>query len=116
MFKIKNYKKGQLGSLIVILLFILIVWLIIIGKRDCDNNGDCPEYSYCGSDYSCHQYEIKETVAKHEYFHGYSIAIAALIILDDSSFSSIINSFSFRALREFLLNKLAFSVFSVCSV
>ena len=42
--------------LIVFLIVFLIGWAINTVGRECNSNGDCRENSYCGSDFSCHEF------------------------------------------------------------
>ncbi|MBU0628211.1 MAG: hypothetical protein KKC75_03410 [Nanoarchaeota archaeon] len=48
---------GGLTAIIIILIVIVFLgWLININSRECSSNKDCKGDSYCGSDFSCHQY------------------------------------------------------------
>lgn len=64
-------KKGDAGLTAIIIILIIIIflgWLVKTGGRECNSNSDCGEYSYCGSDFSCHEFQIIErTVVKRPY-------------------------------------------------
>ena len=76
---------GGLTALIIILLIIIFLsGLISINSRECNSNKDCSKDSYCGSDFSCHQFPIIEktvTISKGSYTLPILIICLTAIIL-----------------------------------
>ncbi len=54
--------------------------------KECKVNSDCAQNSYCGSDFSCHDYpNIQNTIVKNDFtvpavVLGLSIVLAAMIL------------------------------------
>ncbi len=80
-------KKGVLWLyLIAIVLGIVIVIMVSsnLALRECSNNGDCPDDSYCSSNYQCIQYPEQIVVKQNNYLPaaivlGVSMMVAAYI-------------------------------------
>ena len=75
-------KKGNAVAIIAIVLafIILIMFLVNIGGRECKNNRDCTENSYCGTDYECHQFPSQVVVKESSYIPAAIIIGVALIV------------------------------------
>tara|TARA_Y100000310_G_C20632148_1_gene789214 strand:+ start:1165 stop:1452 length:288 start_codon:yes stop_codon:yes gene_type:complete len=77
-------KKGS-PALIVIIIFlaaIVLIFLIVnISDRDCSKDSECPENSYCGSDYQCHQFPDRIVVKESSGLLGPSIVVAVALII-----------------------------------
>ncbi|MBI4452214.1 hypothetical protein HY637_02185 [Candidatus Woesearchaeota archaeon] len=73
---VSNKADAGLTILLVVIIAIFFIWwLININQRECRSNKDCDSESYCGSDFSCHQYpNIQKTVVE------YNLVIPSLII------------------------------------
>ena len=83
---IKNKKaEGITSILIIIVIALFFGWLINVSQRECRTNKNCSSESYCGSDFSCHQYPtIQKTVVQYSLFWpavviGIAVIIAAFI-------------------------------------
>ena len=82
------FKKGDAGLTVAVIIIIVVFlgWLVNVGQRECDNNNDCRENQYCGSDFSCHNIPVIEkdnTIVQKNYLVpsiiiGASIVIAAI--------------------------------------
>jgi len=71
----KKAEAGLVAILVIIIVFLFFGWLINVSQRECRTNKDCSSESYCGSDFSCHQYpSIQKTVVQ------YSLLWPAVII------------------------------------
>jgi len=84
-----NNKKSESGLVIIIVLLVVIFffgWLININQRECKSNKDCSTDSYCGSDFSCHQFPtIQKTVVQYNFLApsiiiGIAIVVAAILL------------------------------------
>ena len=77
-----NSKKASAGLIAIIIVLIAVVflgWVINIAQRECKTNSDCGTYSYCGSDFGCHEYP---TLQRNEYhFFWPAVVIAIAIVL-----------------------------------
>ena len=82
-------KKAEAATAIIIVIIIIVFlgWLINVGNRECNSNGDCKDNYYCGVDYNCHQIPVieKEIVIQNNYVWpsviiGMSIIVAAVIL------------------------------------
>jgi len=83
------YKKSEAGLVAIVIIVIVVIffgWLINLNQRECKSNKDCDSGSYCGSDFSCHQYpNIQQTVVEYKLIGpsiilGLAIVIAALVL------------------------------------
>ncbi|MFH1276255.1 MAG: hypothetical protein ABIH82_04015 [Candidatus Woesearchaeota archaeon] len=80
-------KRGSLTlSFVVIVLAIILLSTFLVGmaSRECNNNSDCQDDSYCGADNSCHRYPDKVLVKQNNFVpaalvFGIAIIIAAFI-------------------------------------
>lgn len=81
-------KKSEAGIALILIAVIVIVflgWVININQRECKSNRDCGDESYCGSDFSCHNYPtIQKTVVQYNLLWpsiilGIAIVAVALI-------------------------------------
>jgi hypothetical protein len=75
-----NFKKADGGItaiIIVVIILVFIGWLVNIGNRECNTNGDCGKGSYCGSDFACHEMPVIEKTVN---VGGGSYIVAALIL------------------------------------
>tara|TARA_Y100000310_G_C20477816_1_gene713258 strand:- start:178 stop:459 length:282 start_codon:yes stop_codon:yes gene_type:complete len=80
-------KKGSavLITIIVILAIVLLILGIVnISSRECNNNGDCGDNEYCGTDYFCHAYPDQVVVKDNNYvlevvIFGIALIVAAYI-------------------------------------
>ena len=57
----KKADAGIIAVILVVVIIVFIVGIVAVGHRECSRDSDCSEYSYCGADQCCHQFEIKET-------------------------------------------------------
>lgn len=81
-------KHGSLSMNVVFIIFLVLLfstWLIVYVQRECHTNTDCESSSYCGSDFSCHQYPEQVIVEKQSFalpalILGGAIVIAALLL------------------------------------
>ncbi|MBI1936274.1 hypothetical protein HYS31_07595 [Candidatus Woesearchaeota archaeon] len=71
-------RKSEAGLVIVLVLAIaafFIGWLVNLSQRECRGNNDCSSSSYCGSDFSCHEFPlIQQTISQ------YSLVAPAIIL------------------------------------
>ena len=82
-------KKGMegpaiFGIILGIIIILLIIYLAVINSRGCNDDTDCPEYHYCGSDFECHEHktiekEVQDLVMPSAIL-GISIIIAAMML------------------------------------
>ncbi|HIH05477.1 TPA: hypothetical protein HA281_01490 [Candidatus Woesearchaeota archaeon] len=83
-------KKGDAGVgviFIIVVIVLFLMWVVTYSQRECNSNEDCSKDSYCGSDFSCHQYPniVQQKVAAADYtvpafLLGLSIVVAAIIL------------------------------------
>ena len=76
-----NNKKAGAGLVaiaIVAILVIFFIYLIDVSHRECNHNSDCGTYSYCGSDFACHEYP---TIQRNEYYFFWPAIIIGLAIV-----------------------------------
>ncbi len=64
----------------ILALTILAIYIIGVATRECNNNKDCSENSYCGSDYSCHEYP-SQIIVKDYKFLGSSLILGICLII-----------------------------------
>ena len=76
----KNKKAGFNVIAISLALIILGYMLTTFALRDCNNNNDCTDNAYCGSDYECHDYP-DEIVYKQNNFLPASIILGISLIV-----------------------------------
>lgn len=50
---------------VALALVLLGTFIINLASRECNNNRDCAESAYCGTDYECHEYPTKVIVEKN---------------------------------------------------
>ena len=76
------HKKGNAVAIVAVVLafIILIMFLVNIGSRECKNNGDCAENSYCGTDYECHEFPSQVVVKESSYIPAALIIGIALMV------------------------------------
>ena len=65
-------KKGDAGVgviFIIVVIVLFLMWVVTYSQRECNSNEDCSKDSYCGSDFSCHQYPniVQQKVAAADY-------------------------------------------------
>lgn len=80
-------QKGSaaLAVVAVVLVFVILaMFLTNIAQRECDNNRDCADNSYCGTDYECHEFPGQVVVKETNFIPaalivGISLIIAAYI-------------------------------------
>ncbi len=80
-------KKAEIAIAIIaviLALIILVIYLVNIATRECNNNSDCPSNSYCGTDYACHEFPNQVIVKETNFIPaaiiiGISLIIAAYI-------------------------------------
>lgn len=71
---------GLIAVAIILALVILAIYLAGIATRDCNSNNDCSETSYCGSDFSCHEFPKEIVVEKNNWLWPALILGICLII------------------------------------
>ena len=75
--------KASLGIIVIAVVLALVVlgsFLINLAGRECNNNKDCSQSAYCGSDYQCHEYPKNILVEKNSFVPA-SIIISVGLIL-----------------------------------
>lgn len=80
-------QKGSaaLAVVAVVLAFVILaMFLTNIAQRECKNNRDCADNSYCGTDYECHEFPRQVVVKESNYIWaalimGVSLIVAAYI-------------------------------------
>ncbi len=80
-------QKGSaaLAVVAVVLAFVILaMFLTNIAQRECKNNRDCADNSYCGTDYECHEFPSQVVVKESNYIWaalvlGISLVAAAYI-------------------------------------
>jgi hypothetical protein len=74
-------KKGAAPLIIILILGALLLsfFVIDVAKRECNANKDCSKNSYCGSDYTCHEFP-KEIIVKEYAFIIPSIILGIALI------------------------------------
>ena len=65
--------------IVVLALVILVMFLTNIALRECDNNRDCADNSYCGTDYECHEFPSQVVVKESNYIWAALIMGISLI-------------------------------------
>ena len=81
MLKSKKSEAGLVAIIIIIIILFSLGWLYNINQRECSKNKDCSSESYCGSDFSCHQYpNIQNNIVQYNFFWPALIIGVALII------------------------------------
>ena len=81
MLKSKKSEAGLVAIIIIIVVLFSLGWLYNINQRECSKNKDCSSESYCGSDFSCHQYpNIQNNIVQYNFFWPALIIGIALII------------------------------------
>ena len=81
MLKSKKSEAGLVAIIIIIVVLFSFGWLYNINQRECSRNKDCSSESYCGSDFSCHQYpNIQNNIVQYNFFWPALIIGIALII------------------------------------
>ncbi|MBT3835775.1 hypothetical protein HOD05_03050 [Candidatus Woesearchaeota archaeon] len=74
-------KKGNIALIAIILALVILGYMLTtFALRDCNNNTDCAENAYCGSDYECHAYP-DEIVYKQNNFVPASLILGISLIL-----------------------------------
>jgi len=76
-------KKGSVVIIILILLIIIIViaWLVSLSGRECEEDNDCLENHYCGSDFTCHEHPVIEKEVTKNRLLGPSIILGLCVII-----------------------------------
>ncbi len=84
---VMNSKGGIALALVAVILALTIFafYLVNVAQRDCNSNRDCPENSYCGVDYECHEFPQQIMVKKSNFLPaaiivGISIIVGAFIL------------------------------------
>jgi len=74
-------KKGIAPIIIIVILCVIILafYVVDVSQRECNANKDCSKNSYCGSDYTCHEYPKEIVVTEHNYLISSIILGIALI-------------------------------------
>ncbi len=65
---------------VILALIILVIYLVNVATRECNNNNDCPANAYCGTDYTCHEYPSQVIVKETNFIPAAIIIGIALII------------------------------------
>lgn len=65
---------------VVLAVTILAIYIIGVATRECNSNNDCSETSYCGSDFTCHEYPSQIIVNDYKILWGALIFGICLII------------------------------------
>lgn len=77
------YKRAEAGLVVILIIVIAVLfigWLVNVNQRECNRNKDCSSDSYCGSDFSCHQYSnIQNTIVQYNFFWPALIIGAAIL-------------------------------------
>lgn len=74
------HKKGNVAVVIVLAIVILAIVLVDYFGRDCNNNRECSQDAYCGSDHQCHEYPKEIVVKQNNYVSAAIILGIALIV------------------------------------
>ncbi|MBD3313022.1 hypothetical protein GF345_01115 [Candidatus Woesearchaeota archaeon] len=84
-----NKKANVALALLAVIVVVIILYLILINAlKECRQDSQCGEGSYCGSDFRCHEMKvIQKSVINNEYHLwkasfviGIAIIIAAIIL------------------------------------
>ncbi len=75
-------KKGMALAVVAVVLALTILAIYIVGvaTRECNSNNDCAAASYCGSDFSCHEYPSQVVVENNKFVISALILGVCLII------------------------------------
>ncbi|MBI2102417.1 hypothetical protein HYT55_01140 [Candidatus Woesearchaeota archaeon] len=60
--------KGTVAIIIIAVALALVLlgtFIINLASRECNNNRDCTENAYCGTDYECHEFPKSVVVEKN---------------------------------------------------
>ena len=76
-----NTKASMSIGIIAVILALLIfgIFIVNIASRDCNSNRDCPQESYCGSDFECHAFPEEIVVEKNNFTWAAIILSVGLI-------------------------------------
>ncbi|MBU0457170.1 MAG: hypothetical protein ABH824_00725 [Nanoarchaeota archaeon] len=79
----KANKKANLGLTAVAIILALVIlgfFLVSLALRECNSNKECPDDSYCGTDYECHPYPDEIIVKKNNLLSAAIVLGVSLII------------------------------------
>ena len=76
----KKASVALIAVIVILALVILVIFLTNIALRECDNNRDCADNSYCGTDYECHEFPSQVVVKESSYIPAALIIGVALIM------------------------------------
>ena len=73
--------RGFGVTVIILALFAVLLYPVVKGSRDCEDDSECPVASYCGADFNCHQVPLVNGDVVYQFPVVNAIIIGGAVVL-----------------------------------